>query len=40
MQVLRDILCLVGVASLVYGCWQIYEPLGWIVLGQAAGGSG
>jgi hypothetical protein len=31
---LRDVLEIVGVGSIVYGLWQIWEPLAWIGAGS------
>lgn len=31
----RDGVGIAGLASLVWGVWQIYSPAGWIVLGAA-----
>lgn len=28
-----DVLGVVGLVSLTYGCWQVYEPLAYIVFG-------
>ncbi|HSH41048.1 MAG TPA: hypothetical protein VK973_02860 [Arenicellales bacterium] len=28
-----DVLGVVGLASLTYGCWRVYEPLAYIVFG-------
>ena len=31
--VIRDVSGLLGAASIVYGCWLVYRPAGYIVAG-------
>jgi len=32
---MKDLLFLAGIASTVFGVWQIYQPIAWIVAGLA-----
>lgn len=34
--VARDLTALAGVASVTYGAWLVYEPMGYLVFGSIA----